>query len=87
MEDPPDTRVRASTCVAVGFLRTGANMIMTLAEHWNGKKWVVRGTPALPAAQSANLTSVSCPALLVCTATGFFTDAAHTETVLAERYS
>jgi hypothetical protein len=79
--------VKATSCSAVGFLRNGGGVNVTLAEHWNGRKWAVQSTPALAGAQSAALSSVSCPVALVCTATGFFTDASQTEIVLAERYS
>ncbi len=51
----------AKDCTAVGNRLTG----MTLAEHWNGKKWSATATKHLGA-----LESVSCPATGNCTAVG-----------------
>jgi hypothetical protein len=79
--------VRAGACFAVAFFRQ-ANTDKTLAEHWNGQRWIVQGTQMPPDARSADLTSVSCPSPVTCTATGFFTSISQqTQTILAERYS
>lgn len=51
----------AKDCTAVGQRNTG----MTLAEHWNGRKWSAQTTKHLGA-----LDSVSCPATGNCTAVG-----------------
>jgi hypothetical protein len=76
----------ATACTAVG--NSGSvNMTMTLAEHWNGSKWVVQPTPNPPSAQSSELDGVSCPATTVCTAVGHHLTLSDTDATLAERWN
>ncbi len=68
--------VQPQTCVAVGhtpgdYLRDGTSADVAhaaLIEVWNGSRWAVQSTPALP--ESAELLSVSCVSTLACTAVG-----------------
>jgi hypothetical protein len=71
----------ATSCTAVGVSSNG-----TLAEHWNGTKWTLQGTPNPSGGSNPALTSVSCVPSGVCTAVGQYTTS-DGEAVLAERWN
>lgn len=56
----------------------------TLAERWNGTRWVIQRTPGPAGAVTSELEGVSCASVTACTGTGFATSAAGTTTTLAE---
>jgi hypothetical protein len=57
-----------SRCVAVGSAVKPAGLSpTTLAEVWNGRRWAVQRTPAIPADE---LSGVSCTSARACTAVG-----------------
>jgi hypothetical protein len=57
------------TCFAVGVANRGGT-IVTLAEHWNGKKWSSQPTPVPNGALSSVLQAVSCTSPTACNAVG-----------------
>lgn len=59
----------ATRCFAVGNSRNSKNVSKTLAEQWNGKKWVIQKTPNTTSGNS-ELDAVSCPSATRCMATG-----------------
>ena len=60
----------ASNCTAVGEWDSASNNY-TLAETWNGSKWVEDTTPS-PGSGGHHLTALSCtPGTQVCTAVGW----------------
>jgi hypothetical protein len=71
-------------CVAVGYYTTASAPGVTLAESWNGKAWTVK--PAIAAGGQSQLTSVSCPALKFCMASGYY-NTATTSRSLAESWN
>jgi hypothetical protein len=77
--------IRSTACIAVGSYLTSAGKFVTLAEHWNGKRWTIEHTsnPAGPKVFSS-LNAVSCTARSVCTAVGYYTNNAGKEMTLAE---
>ncbi len=63
-----------SSCMAVGDAQTAEGPIRyVLAEHWNGRGWVIQELHQLTPANSSDsmdLTGLSCPSLSACVATG-----------------
>ncbi len=72
--------VAADNCVAVGSSFNGTGTV-ALAEAWNGKAWSIVPTPKVTGAQTAILSAVSCPASGHCTAVGYYTTSAATDTL------
>jgi hypothetical protein len=72
----------AKVCTAVGAYGS-VNGSLTLAERWNGAKWVVQSTPNPSGEQDSKLNGVSCPSAKACTAVGSNGD----EATLAERWN
>jgi hypothetical protein len=60
----------ATSCFAVGNSRDSKLVSKTLAELWNGKKWVIQKTPNPAASNNSELDAVSCPSATTCMATG-----------------
>jgi len=75
----------ATACIAVGSHRTKANTDVTLAEAWNGKRWVI-DYPPNPATPSS-LSGVSCTSAAACTAVGSYSSSAETTVPLAEAWN
>jgi hypothetical protein len=71
----------AKVCTAVGAYGS-VNGSWTLAERWNGAKWVVQSTPNPSGSQNSELAGVSCPSATVCAAVG-----TPGEATLAERWN
>jgi hypothetical protein len=61
----------ATSCVGVGDYVNSSNVLVTLAEAWNGTAWTVQSTPN-PAGSTANqLMAVSCVSASACESTGW----------------
>ena len=75
-------------CTAVGsYYNTSTGTTVTLAEQWNGTKWIIQNTPNPAGATGSSLTGVSCTRTTVCTAVGSYTNGAGTTMALAERWN
>jgi len=61
--------VSASFCIAVGSYVDGGATV-SLAEEWNGSKWIVQSAPTPEGASSVMLNAVSCASASFCTAVG-----------------
>jgi hypothetical protein len=72
----------AKVCTAVGAYGS-VHGSLTLAERWNGAKWVVQSTPNPSGGQDSELNGVSCPSVKACTAVGSYGG----EATLAERWN
>jgi hypothetical protein len=60
---------------------------VTLAERWNGRKWVVQPTPNPSGNQDSELAGVSCPSATSCTAAGDYDNRSSTDVTLAEHWN
>jgi hypothetical protein len=82
----------ATSCTAVGLF-SGPAYLVLLAEHWNGRTWVVQNAPnpngANPPSDSVSaLIGVSCSSATSCTAVGFADPTSGTASqVLAEHWN
>ena len=75
-----------NTCTAVGtYVSVGRTL--TLAERWNGAKWVVQPTPNPSGSKGSELAGVSCPSATACIAAGNFDNRSWTQLTLAERWN
>lgn len=61
-----------TACVAVGSYTNKANIVLPLAERWNGANWSIQRTPHPAGAKRASLSGVSCTSRSACTAVGGF---------------
>jgi hypothetical protein len=62
-----------TACTAVGGYRDlSSDLLVTLAERWNGRAWAVQPTPNPHTAIVSTLYGVSCPTSTACTAVGDF---------------
>jgi hypothetical protein len=77
----------ATACTAVGTYTNAAEIDVTLAEVWSGKKQLIEPTPNPTGATPSSLSGVSCTEVRVCTAVGTYTDSAGTEVTLAEAWN
>jgi hypothetical protein len=75
-----------SACTAVGYY-AGTSMFATLAEAWNGTKWVIQHTPNSTGASLNEFRSVSCTSKAACTAVGYSLRSDDTDATLAERWN
>jgi hypothetical protein len=60
----------ATACTAVGDYAAPGKPELTLAERWNGKKWVIEATPRPKGTVTSGLSSVSCSSATSCVAVG-----------------
>jgi hypothetical protein len=62
----------AASCTAVGYHLLSRGLGLTLAERWNGARWVRQHTPGPPTvpAGAGSLTAVGCSSAAACTAVG-----------------
>jgi hypothetical protein len=60
----------ATSCMAVGFWSGLNGVDFTLAEAWNGKKWIIEPTPTSTGGALTFLNSVSCSSASICSAVG-----------------
>jgi hypothetical protein len=77
----------SAACTAVGSYTQGSGRTLTLAERWNGIRWVIQPTPDLAGATAAELAGVSCPSPAACTAVGSYTNGSGRTLTLAERWT
>lgn len=61
----------SSACTAVGSYIDGSGNVLTLAERWNGKSWVMQTTPS-PGSYGPSLFGVSCSTGSDCAAVGAY---------------
>lgn len=61
--------VSTKACEAVGYSRTSAGTVKTLAEGYNGKRWSIQRTPT-PAGAESGFVAVSCASATSCIAIG-----------------
>lgn len=59
----------AGSCITVGYEYDGTHT-RTLAERGDGSSWSIEPTPAVPAAEIAELEGISCPSATTCFAVG-----------------
>jgi hypothetical protein len=57
-------------CTAVGAYRTGSGHQFTLAESWNGSRWILDKTPNPTGTTTDTLNWISCPTSSTCEAVG-----------------
>jgi hypothetical protein len=74
----------AETCTAVGDYENFSGAYGTLAEAWNGNKWINEPTPDPTGATASYLSGVSCASATACTAVGYYLDASGAGFTLAE---
>jgi hypothetical protein len=83
----PNLAVTGEAYRAVGSYTSSSGVQLTLAEHWNGTRWVVRLTPNPAGARGSLLARVACTAANACTAVGTYTDSSNVGLALAERWN
>lgn len=79
-----------STCTAVGSYADGllpAAPFRLLAEHWNGRRWVIQSTPSPDESTATTLSRVSCTSERTCIAVGYYITGAGLYHPLAERWN
>jgi hypothetical protein len=76
-----------TACTAVGVDVDTDGTPVTLAEVWNGTKWLIQPTPNRKGAKNSTLAAVSCTSATNCTAVGYYINAAGTEVTLAETWN
>ena len=76
----------ATACTAAGSYTPGTEGGPTMAGRWNGTFWSLQDSKT-PSGDTAELTSVSCPASRVCIAVGDSGTNARPEHTLAERWN
>lgn len=81
------TCTSARACTAVGDYENALAVFGTLAERWNGARWVVQRTIDPPGAFSSNLFGVSCTSARACAAVGDYVNTDGTTVTLAERWN
>jgi hypothetical protein len=80
----------AANCTATGWYeKPNIGTDLTLAEHWNGRRWEIQPTPDLPgsARNGGDLFAVSCISATNCIAAGDNSSKATVELPLAERWN
>jgi len=78
--------VSSQECTAVGSLINSDGSIVTLAERWNGRRWLIRSTPNPPGAMRSYLDGVSCASSRYCVAVGYFSSSSQGPVSFAERW-
>jgi hypothetical protein len=61
--------VSVASCTAVGEQHFASGLVQTLAEHWNGRRWIIQQS-ANPTEGNASLGGVSCTSEWLCIAVG-----------------
>lgn len=61
----------STACTAVGYNTLIPPGSVTVAEAWNGTKWVIQPTPNPTGAQQTYMNGVSCTSAPLCTAVGY----------------
>ncbi|MFZ0667571.1 MAG: hypothetical protein WAM97_17615 [Acidimicrobiales bacterium] len=60
----------AGTCMAVGSYEVSPSTTVTLAENWNGARWLIVPTPQVDGSSTSTLDGVSCVSQHTCMAVG-----------------
>lgn len=81
------TCTSARACTAVGEYENALAVFLTLAERWNGTRWVVQRTIDPAGAFSSALFGVSCTSARACAAVGNYTNTDGTAVTLAEQWN
>jgi hypothetical protein len=74
----------AAACEAVGSYTNTSDVVVTLAEVWNGTKWAVQFTPNPTGSTASSLSGVSCAGTAACEAVGNYTNSSGVVVTLAE---
>jgi hypothetical protein len=75
-------------CEAVGSYNNSSDVLVTLAEVWNGTKWAVQATPNPAGATNVTLNAVAClPSTRACEAVGSYINSSGVTVTLAERWN
>ena len=74
-----------TACTAVGHY-FGSSSIPTLAEAWNGAKWVIQKTPVPAGTSVYEFRGVSCASGTACTAVGFSINGSNQDVMLTEAW-
>ena len=77
---------RTAACIAVGAYDNRSGVLVTLAERWDGVRWMVQPTPNPAGAGASVLQAVSCARFGACTAVGQFSNRSGVFVTLAERW-
>ena len=77
----------ANSCTAVGYFTKVDGTTRTLAERFDGARWVIQPTPNPEGAPTSSLDGVSCASRNSCTAVGVSTRPDGTAVTLAERFN
>jgi hypothetical protein len=78
----------ATHCEAVGSYNNSADVLVTLAEVWNGTQWAVQTTPNPADATNVTLNAVACPtSTRACEAVGSYINSSGVTVTLAERWN
>jgi hypothetical protein len=78
----------ATHCEAVGNYNNSSDVLVTLAEVWNGTKWAVQTTPNPAGATNVTLNAVACPtSTRDCEAAGSYINSSGVTVTLAERWN
>jgi hypothetical protein len=77
----------ASACTAVGAAVSSTGQMVTLAERWAGRRWVIEPTINPAGADASQLLAVSCSAAGACTAVGSSVTSTGVQVTLAERWN
>src|SRR5262245_3804682 len=77
----------ASSCTGVGNFTRGSGVAVTLAEHWDGRRWAIQATPSPRGARLSVLLSVACSSPSACTAVGQAVSNQGASVPLAERWN
>ncbi len=75
--------ISSEYCVAVGIFTNGSGVRRTLAENWNGKEWSLETTPNPSGSTASGYQGVSCTAVEVCNAAGWYVSSLGTEKPVA----
>jgi hypothetical protein len=77
----------ADACTAVGSTTAPSGVTVALAERFNGAGWSIRPVPQPTGAMGSQLSAVSCPSAMACTAVGAYTNSGGATLSLAERWN
>jgi hypothetical protein len=78
----------ASACTATGsFYDASTQIVVTLAERWNGTAWAIRPSPNPSGVGNSFLYAVSCTSASACTAAGVHDTGSNVDRTLAERWN
>ncbi len=77
----------ANACTAVGSTTARSGVTAALAERFNGAGWSIQSLAQPTGAMGSQLSAVSCPSAVACTAVGSYTNSGGATVTLAERWN